>query len=290
MVTATDCRRRATLYLLGTLVLVGLAAPAAADEFTLSVEPAYPPDQIEDIYKPLVEYLNRETGHTFKLKTYRNHHFHWRDMRNNAPVDFVLEDAHYTDYRQRRAGYVPFAKLAQDTQYSLIAQPDVADRGLDALVGKRIAVLPSPSLGFAMLTQFYRNPVAQPDIRSDGASARDNVEAVFAGEAIAAIVPKFLADQYPNLIAIKTSDPLPGPAISAAPNIDPAVRETVLQALLKLHEDESLYSVLGELGAQSFEAADPSMYAGRDALLRGFFGYAEVAAPPATPTNASAGN
>lgn len=268
----------------GLLLLAVMCPPALAAEFTLGIEPSYPKEQAQQVYQPLLDYLHKSTGHTFKLVVPRNYHFLWRDLRQNKPLDFTFEEAHFVDYRVQRYGFEPLVRTAEPTSYSLLAMPDLAEKGLSGLVGQRITCMPSPSLGFALLAEMFKNPVAQPDIRSEAATWRDGVEMVFAGEAEAAIVQTYIADLYPNLVAIQKTRDFPGPALSAAPGIDPAVKQAVVDALLKLHEDESLLEVLVELGASKFEPTNAAEYAGSEAMLKGFFGYStKVAAPAAAP-------
>lgn len=261
---------------LGTAIAAVLALAAGrstAADFSFAVEPSFPPDRAAEIYQPLMDYLAKATGHNFRLATSRNYHFYWRDMRANAPVDFSLDEPHFADYRIQRQGFEPLARTAEPTVYALVAQPDYAERGLDGLVGYRVVSMPSPSLGFVLLARMYRNPLAQPEIKSEASSWREGVDIVFAGEGEGAIVPVRIAEMYPNLVEVRRTEPLPGAAVLAGPNVDPVVKDAVRTALLTLHEDESLYEVLVEVGATRFEAATPAEYAGSQDLLRGVFGY-----------------
>jgi ABC-type phosphate/phosphonate transport system substrate-binding protein len=255
------------------VLCAAICQPLAAAEFKIGIEPSYPKDQAEEIYKPLLDYLEKSTGHTFTLVVPRNYHFLWRDLRNNVPLDFTLEEAHFVDYRVQRANFEPLVRTTEPTSYTLLSMPELAEKGLDGLVGKRIACMPSPSLGFALVAELFKNPVAQPDIRSEAASWRDGVEMVFAGEADAAMVQSYIADMYPNLVAVNRTRDFPGRALSAAAGVDPAVKEAVKQAMLKLHEDETQLQVLTELGTTQFQPTSAAEYAGAEAMLSGFFGY-----------------
>jgi ABC-type phosphate/phosphonate transport system substrate-binding protein len=252
---------------------------ASAAEFKLGIEPSYPRDQAQEIYKPLLDYLQKTTGHTFVLVVPRNYHFLWRDLRQNAPLDFALEEAHFVDYRVKRHGFEPLVRTVEPTNYTLLAQPDLAENGINGLVGRRIACMPSPSLGFALVAEMYKNPVAQPDIRSEAASWRDGVEMVFAGEADAAMVQTYIADAYPNLVAVSKTRDFPGRALSAAQGVDPAVKQAVKDAMLKLHEDADQLNTLNELGTAQFQETTAAEYAGAEQMLSGFFGYT----PPPSP-------
>lgn len=260
--------------LVAAALLVG--SRAEADNFTFLVEPSYPVDQAEEVYKPLIDYLNRTTGHSFKLVVPRNYHFHWRDLRQNAAVDFTYEEAHFIDYRAKRFGFEPLVKKSTPSVYVVLADEQYAANGLAGLVGRRIVSMPSPSLGFAMLAEMYTNPVSQPDFRSEASSWRDGVEMVFSGDAEAAMVPDFIASQYPNLVELRKSRAFPGTAVSAGPNVSAEVKQAVRDAMLALHEDPDAYNTLSELGAVQYEAAKASDFNGYDKMLSGFFGYKEA--------------
>ncbi len=258
--------------LLGISLMAGTVAHAAT--YSLAVEPAYPPDQAEEVYKPLVEYLNRSTGHTFKLQLVRDYHTYWRNLRENVPVDFAFEEAHFVDYRIQFQHFAPIARTAEPTIYALIAQPQYEEEGIRGLIGRPVACMPAPSLGFALLSEMYHdNPLAQPNVRSEAASWRDGVQMVFGGEAEGAMVPNHLAEEFYNLPALQRTKPIPGRAFTAAPNVPEDVVAAVGKALETLHEDSSLYDVLAELGATRFEPATTAEYAGYQKILSGFFGY-----------------
>ena len=84
--------------------LFGLAAvqSVSAAEYKLLVEPSYNVQRATEVYQPLADYLTKTTGHKITLVTSRNYHFFWRDVRQNAPVDFMFAEAHFTDFRAKR--------------------------------------------------------------------------------------------------------------------------------------------------------------------------------------------
>ncbi len=267
---------------LGVVLVLGLApsAGALAANYRLAVEPMYPPDQAQEVYKPLIDYLSRTTGHRFQLVVSRNYHTYWRDLRNNSPVDFAFDDPHFVDFRIQRFGFVPVARNAQPTVYALLGQPELEGENVRALIGMPVACMPSPSLGFALLGEMYgNNPLAQPDIRSEAISWRDGVEMVFAGEVQGAMVPGYLAETYYNLPTLARTRPLPGKAFTASPKVPAEDVASVAKALETLHEDAELYDVLAELGAPRFEPATAAEYAGLEKILSGFYGYRTAPKP-----------
>lgn len=255
--------------------LFGMVATegAAAAEYKLLVEPSYNVQRATEVYQPLVEYLSKATGNKITLVTSRNYHFFWRDVRQNAPVDFMFAEAQFTDFRAKRFQFEPIARTVENTSYTLLGSDQLTDTTLRGLISKNIVSMPSPSMGFAMLLQFFPDPVRQPNLMSTAQSWADGVEIVFAGEADAAIVPTWLKNQYPNLIPIATSKEYPGAAISAAPTVPPEAKQAMKDALLKLHEDQGAYEVLAELGVTQFVEATAAEYDGDEKVLEGFFGY-----------------
>ena len=268
-------------HVIAALVLSFSAAPALAANYTLAVEPNYPPRVAQEVYTPLLEYLSRSTGHTFTLRTATNYHVYWRDLRSNAKTDFAFEEAHFTDYRIDRLGFRPLVRTVEGTKYLLLADAAIAEDGLPGLIGYRVVSMPAPSMGNLLLAELYRNPIAVPDIVTTAKRWTDGVDMVFAQEARAAMVPMYIAQQYPNLVAVNESREFTGRTLSAGGTVPADVRKAVTDAMLKLHEDNALYEVLAELGTTQFVAAKRDDYAGNERLLRGVFGYKAKAASEA---------
>jgi len=258
---------------IATVFSMFLAGAANAVDFTVTVEPNYPPAQAQQVYKPLLAYLSKATGHRFVLKTAGNYHVYWRDMRSGAATDFAFEEAHFTDYRVNRQRFIPLVRVADPTKFVLLVDSSNEAGGANGLIGRRIASMSAPSLGYLLLGELYKNPIAQPEIQSVAASWKDGVEMVFAEETDAAMVPGYIAQTYPNLIPVATSRDFVGRAFSASPKVPADVRKKVADALLRLHKDNSLFEVISELGATQFVPTTAAEYAGNERLLRGVFGY-----------------
>ena len=89
--------------------LFGISATQGASvaEYKLLVEPSYNVQRAVEVYQPLAAYLSKATGHKITLVTSRNYHFFWRDVRQNAPIDFMFAEAHFTDFRAKRFQFAP---------------------------------------------------------------------------------------------------------------------------------------------------------------------------------------
>jgi hypothetical protein len=237
-------------------------------------------------------YLSRSTGHTFILKTSNNYHAYWRDILANAPVDFSFEEAPFADFRVKRYGFAPLVRVAEPTQFSLLVSPEDTAGGPQGLMSGTIVSMPSPSLGYLFLGELFPNPIAQPEIASTAQTWKDGVDSVFAQEAKGAMVPVYIAQQYPNLESVHLSRSLPGRSLNAARKVPADVRTAVTNAMLKLHENPALIDVLTELGTTQFVKTNAAEIAGNERMLRRVFGYPKPApapaAKPATPAPAPA--
>ena len=265
------------------------AGSAIAADYTVTVEPNYPPAQAQAVYKPLLDYLSKATGQHFVLKTSGNYHVYWRDLRSAAPTDFAFEEAHFTDYRINRQRFMPLVRVVDPTKFVLLVDSSNAEGGANALIGRRIASMSAPSLGYLLLGELYKNPIAQPEIQSAAASWKDGVEMVFAQESEGAMVPGYIASTYPNLVSVATSRDFVGRAFSASPKVPPDVRKKVTDALLALHKNPALFDVISELGATQFVPATAADYAGNERLLRGVFGYTALKGKPAPAATTAPG-
>lgn len=260
------------LLALGTSCALVFQTAVAAD-YTFRIEPAYPPQRTQEIYAPLMAYLSKATGQHFIAATARNYHFYWRDIQTGAKTDFAFDEAHLTDYRIQHAHFEPLVHTAEPTSYTLVSNIDLGNKGVQGLVGHSVVTMSAPSLGYTLLVQFYPNPVLQPDIQTTATSWRDAVDRVFAGEADAAMIPAWLNEQYPNLVAVKTSRQFPGQCVTAAPDVPAELKEKVKAALLKLDTDKDASKLLFELGVTKFVPATVTEYAGDEQLLKSYFGY-----------------
>jgi len=262
------------------LVMSAITVTANAAEYNFAVEPTYTPERAREVYEPLIAYLTKATGHSFQLVTSRNYAIYWNDIRNRKDLHFVFDEAHFTDFRIQRFGYEPIVKSSLPTSYSLLTQDDVQEGNVQAFVARSLVTMPAPNLGFALLLEYFPNPMQQPDLRSLATSWRDTVEIVFAGEANATMVPSWLRDQYPNLIPVITTREFPGPAVSASAEVPSDVKAKVKEVLLVLHEDPALYEVINELGVQQFVEANAAEYKGSEQILKNFYGYNKRAETP----------
>jgi hypothetical protein len=254
---------------------LALAGHATAQQkiLNLAVEPTYNATQAAEVYKPFVDYLQKSTGFKINLVTTRNFPAYWSDMRAKRGWDLVLDESHFTSYRIKFFKFEPLVKAKENSSFSLVSSVEFGAGKTDALLGEYVETMPAPSLAYATLLDFYKNPMQQPELRTTAASWNDCMDSVFADEAQAAMVPSSVAATYPNVFEVVKTKEFPGIAVSAAPNLDAATKTKVRDALLKMHEDQDAYQALSELRISQFVSANAAEYANYDVVLKNFFGY-----------------
>lgn len=269
------------------LALTSLPAAKAAD-YTLAVEPSFPADQIREVYGPLVEYLNRTTGHRFTLRAAPNFNQHWRDLRTGSGADILFEEGHFFDYRSKRSGYVPLARTVEDSAFVIaVEDAEIAAEGREGIVGRTVASLGSPNLGYVLVFDSFRNPLAQPEVRAISSKWSDGPDLVFSGDVVGALLPAYLAGENPALTEIWRSRTVPGRVFSASPRVPAADRAKITEALLKLSQDPDAFVIMNELRTERFVETNSAPYDGMERLLSTSFGYAPPRAPAAAPPPAS---
>jgi len=253
------------------LLFVKPGASSAANYF-LCVQPVLPPDQIQQNYRPLAEYLTEKTGHTFSIKAYRNFLTYWSRMQKARDMDFVLDAAHFTDYRVQRKDYKVLVKFPDTVSFTVVTGENNFVFDMEELVSKKIATMASPGMGAVRLNGMFPNPVRLPFyiVASDSVDA---VESVLDGRADAAIIPSPLVGDYENLNSVLSTDPVPHMAMSASPEVPDEVALAVKQALLNATKTPEGKKMLEEMRIEYFEDADARVYAGYAELLDGVFGY-----------------
>ena len=260
--------------LITTFLMFFLCASIShAAEYSLTVQPILSEKQTVEAYQPLADYLSSQTGQTITLVTHRNFTFYWSKMRHQREgFDIVLDAAHFTDYRVKKQGYTVLAKLPDTVSFSIVTHEDEFYMDADELTSKRIATMPSPSLGAMRLEELYPNPMRVP-LYVYERSTKIAVESVLSGKVDAAIIPTRLASTYEGLNTVETTDPVPHMAISTSPRVPAEVVVKIRQALLTADTNPEGQKMLTGINAVKFVPAENADYDGYTDLLEGVFGY-----------------
>ncbi len=242
-----------------------------ADHYNFIVQPIFKPNKIKQIYAPLVRYLNKKTGHTFKVTTANSFISYWEKMKKGQ-FDLILDAAHFTDYRIKNMHYTVLAKIPDTVSFSLITHGDEFILDLNELVGKSVVTLPPPSLGSVRLAQMFTNPMRQPIILSSD-SAIEAIKDIKNRKYFAALVPTPLLTQHNDVNTINTTRAVPHMAISASPKIDKSLQNKIRHALINATKSKEGQAMLKSLNIPAFQATSAKTYRGHEQLLSEVWGY-----------------
>ena len=269
--------------LLGLAVLTSMlyttraeSVSASADQLDLVIQPILSEEKTRRAYRPLAEYLSRATGRQVVIRTMPNFLAYWTSIRRPNSFSFVLDAAHFTDYRVNKLGYEVLAKIPDTVSYSLIVPEDVLVFEPSELIGKRIATLGSPSIGAARLAAMFPNPMRQPIIVEVGSSEK-GMQMLLQGKVHAAILPTPLVFRQMSgaggISVVMTTEPIPHIALSASGSVDPELRKAVRKALIEADKTPEGRAMLKKIGFPKFDPANAGIYAGQSDMLKKYWGY-----------------
>lgn len=265
-----------TRIVLALALLCANAAQSAGDGLVLGVEPLLSETETQQQFQPLCVYLSAVTQQPCRVVTRPNFLSYWETMRRGKVYNLILDDAHFTDYRAQKMGYTVLAKIPDTVTYSLIVPRTVKRTDPTRLVGRRIATHGIPSMGAAQLNGLFPRPSKQP-IPVEVNDAEEGFALLRAGKVAAAILPTPLVREAMlrgmELRVVLSTVPIPHMAMSASPDLDPALRQAVREALLGAHKSESGQKMLTQLGIPRFDPANGTIYRGQARILQDYWGY-----------------
>ena len=252
-------------------IILSHSIPAYAETYSLIVQPILPSTETAKAYAPLIDYLSKQTGHKFELKTSPNFLAYWQDMKKGQ-FDFVMDAAHLTDYKIKKLGYTPLAKVLDVVSFSLVTGPDVLVFEASELVGKPVASLASPSRGALIIEQLFTHPIRQP-VLIEVKDAQEAVEKVLDGEAVGAVIPSPLVGAFEGLNVVSTTEQWPHVALSAARSVPKDVTDKVKKAMINAANTPEGQAMLDAVNFPGFENATPEIYGGYSDILKSAWGY-----------------
>lgn len=273
--------RNNTIFIsIRTLVLLACIGAAeavrAAEELVLGVEPLFNARQARQQFQPLCQYLALAAKRTCRVDSRETYFSYWEAIRQGRAFNLFLDDAHFTDYRAQKLGYVVLAKIPNTVTYSLIVQDSNTIRDPARLVGQRIATFGIPSMGAALLNGIFPKPSKQP-IPVEVNDAEAGFALLRAGKAVAAILPTPLVRQEiargGALRVLLSTEPIPHMGLSAAPGLDPDLRRVLRDALLNAHKSDAGRAMLSTLGLERFDPANATVYRGQANILQTYWGF-----------------
>lgn len=255
-----------------SLLLLLLAGAGQAATYTLAIEPSDSSSRLEQLYRPLADYLSQSTGETFEIQLAPNYLAYWQRIKKGGAYDFIIDSPHLTDYRIKHQNFLPLMRANGDMSFSVVTLKQSADIKAEGLVGKNVASLGPPSLPYLLFHKLYPNPMRQPKLVAvDGAS--EAIDKLRSGEALAAVIPTSVAASTDDVIAIAETERVPNLALSAAPTVPAHLRTSVVNALGTALSNPEIATLLQTLGVAELTPVNTEDYVGQAALLEGMWGF-----------------
>jgi hypothetical protein len=265
--------RRILLAMMAGMAPLGMAQAAG---YALYVQPVLSEEDTRRAFMPLCQFITQVANQPCQVHTSPNFLAYWDTIRRGEKADFVLDAAHFTDYRAVKQGYKVLVKVPDTVSYSLVVPEDKIVFDPVELAGKPVASLGQPSIGAARLNALFPNPMRQPAIVEVN-NAVDGVALVREGKVDGAILPTPVVSQAMarggGLVVVTTTEPLPHIALSASPRVDAEMRERLRAALLKANTTPEGQRMLRSIGFPRFESATEEMYANHGRVLKEYWGY-----------------
>ena len=265
MVTRTRVALQSALWALP------LVSSLHAAQLSLSIQPVLGQRATHKAFAPLAHYLGQLLGQPCHVITSPNFLAYWQDMARRPGPTFVLDAAHFTDYRLQHLGYHLLVKEPGTVSYSLVVRGSEMVLGPSALVGLPVASLGIPSMGAALLNRMFPHPTRRPVIVAAHDAAAE-FRLLAAHKVDAAMIPTPLVARAmkrgADLAVVVTTPPIPNVALSVGPGWSAAQRALMRRALL--NAPASLFKTIG---LQRFVVAKPAEYRGEDHILKIYWGY-----------------
>lgn len=240
---------------------------AAADSFTLLVQPVQEPGKTRAAFAPLTDYLSKTTGQDFSLVTVENYLKHSRRHADPAFADFVLDAAHFTGFRAANRGYQVLASVGDVVSYSWATSIDAGVLDVDDLVSRKVAIPSSPSLGSVLFDERFGGQLIAPaGVPYDSLSAA--LSMLDDGSVAAILLPTPMLAKFPDLVVLEQTKQVRPMAFSASPRVDSRVVHAVRRALIGVSRTSAGRAMLTKVNLPEFAPATNEDYLAFDALLK----------------------
>lgn len=254
------------LLIITTIVMMMCTGISSATQYTLTVQPILPPDEINLQYKALADYLSAKTGDKIRLIAARDFRTYFTKMKSKQGYDMILDAAHFTDYRIKHMGYKVLAKLPHTVSFTLVTGPDLFIFEPEELAHRKIASMMSPSIDRLRLKKMFPDKKNMP-IFIKVNNIKDAVKKIFDGTVDAAMIPTPLVGNFEGLNTVLTSEPIPHMGFSVSPKVPPVVAAKIKKALLEANRTEAGKKMLADANISNFVSANKNIYDGYEDLL-----------------------
>lgn len=216
-----------------------------AAEYSFAVVPQYTVSKIFSSWQPLLESLEKETGHSFRLRVFKSFK-EFETVYQAGEVDFVYFNPYHQVIGHKSQGYIPIIRDGKRRLTGIIVvRKDRHYKQISELNNSTIA-FPAPNAFAASL--YMRALLAEKEkltitpnyVHSHSNAYRHVVtgKAAAAGGVLRTLKkqPKEIRDELMVLYQTPPNSPHP---IAVHPRVNKSVREAVMDAILLLKESKS---------------------------------------------------
>lgn len=223
-------------------VFPGLASAAEKPRIHyLAVVPFHAPEKIVHLYTPVINYLNKSTKKKWELKLYPSHNAIAEGICNNE-FSVGLFGPLLASKTYELCGTKPLlVALGKDGKPHFRVVLVTADpwvKSVRDLRGKKVGIFKAGTVAHHMTKKFFDDdkiPFDSVEFQ-EFRKLEDILNEVLTGSLTAGGVRESAYERFKgfNLKNLKTSDPMPGFAFFASPQLDKATQKTFMKALLAL--------------------------------------------------------
>lgn len=243
---------------------MSMATDVDGRKLTIAVEPTYSVTQLEQMLKPLSEWVKKNTTHELKLVPYTSYINYWDSIHQQKP-DLALDPSHIASHRINQQNYQALVRTVEPAVLHLIVdqqQTKDIERIEDFLLSKKIAALHHPSMASILYERWFGGSIIMPDKVPVHYSYSEGIDMIFDAQAGATIVPEWLLNLYPNFKSIKQSKPELGLTLLASPGLDAETVREIKNAFIAMKGQRDAYEALVEWNTKYFVEAKNEEYKG----------------------------
>ncbi len=227
------------------ILIAGITFNARAD-YVFTAPPRESVERGMEIYKPVADFLSKQTGETFVYKHPGNWAEYSRGMQNQE-YDLAFDGPHFVSWRIKNINHDLVIKLPQLHIWRVIARIDDNQvNSLEDLVGKKVCAPKAPNFGMLTMMSHFPNPDREPEhLITKG--WKDGFNGVVNGTCVATVLPKTNHRKFDKDLtktkAIHTHLPYPNQAFTVGPGVPQSLKDKIRKELLSDAGQDALFKL-----------------------------------------------
>ena len=261
---------------ISAVLLLSCSIAVRAQQYVIGASPSLSKQTGDQIFPRLAQLFTDATGEEFVYRYTGNWPSYIKHMRESN-FHLAFDEPHLVGWRVENLQHVPLVKLDGSLDFVIITRnADDTIIQLSDLAGRTVCADAPPAMDGLILFAQFENPSRQPVLRR----VRDPLSAytrLLKNGCRGAVLPARLYERLSRggnqTRILFLSEPFPNWALSAHPELPPAVRDRVRRLLLD-PENSALTRGLTEVweGDRGLRPADETEYRGHTHLLQNFWG------------------